>query len=56
MLTVKYHNQFTKDLKLMKKRGLNIELLHEVVRMIANQEKLLDKYKDHFLTGNYKRI
>ena len=56
MLTVKYHNRFTKDLKLMKKRGLNIELLHEIVRMLANNEKLPDRYRDHFLTGNYKRI
>lgn len=56
MLTVKYHNKFIKDLKLMKKRGCNIELLHDVVRMLTNNEKLPDKYRDHFLTGNYKRI
>lgn len=56
MLTVKYTKKFIKDLKLMKKRGLNIELLQEVVKMIANNEKLPDRYRDHFLTGNYKRL
>ena len=48
MLTVKYTKKFVKDLKLMKKRGLDISLLHEVVEMIANNKKLPDRYKDHF--------
>ena len=56
MLTVKYTKKFTKDLKLMKKRGLNIELLHSVVKIIANNEKLPEQYRDHFLTGNYTRL
>lgn len=56
MLTVKYTKKFVKDLKLMKKRGLNLELLHEVVKIIANNQKLPDKYRDHFLIGNYKRL
>ena len=45
-----------KDYKLMKKRGLNLALLHEVVSMLANNESLPDKYKDHYLIGEYKRI
>jgi len=56
MLTVKYSNLFKKDFKLMKKRGLNINLLKEVVEMLANQKTLPDKYRDHYLTGNYKRV
>lgn len=56
MLIVKYSNLFKKDLKLMKKRGLNIELLKEVVEMLANNKTLPDKYRDHYLIGNYKRI
>ena len=47
---------FKKDYKLMKKRGLNLALLHEVVSMLANNESLPDKYKDHYLIGEYKRI
>lgn len=56
MLIVKYTNSFKKDIKLMKKRGLNINLLKEVIEMLANNITLPEKYHDHFLTGNYKRI
>ena len=31
MLIVKYSNLFKKDYKLMKKRGLNINLLHQAI-------------------------
>ncbi len=56
MLIVKYTNLFKKDYKLMKKRGLNLNLLKEVVDMLANEQTLTDKYKDHYLVGDYKRI
>lgn len=56
MLIVKYTNSFKKDIKLMKRRGLNIDLLKEVIEMLANNKPLPEKYHDHFLTGNYKRI
>ena len=55
MLTVKYTNVFKKDYKLIKKRGLNLKLLQEVVDMLANEQTLPEKYKDH-LMGEYKRI
>lgn len=56
LLTVKFTNLFKKDYKLMKKRGLNIKLLQEVVGMLANEQTLPEKYKDHYLLGEYKRI
>lgn len=56
MLTVKYSNLFKKDYKLMKKRGYDLSLLQEVVEMLANNKTLPDKYRDHYLFGNYKRI
>ena len=56
LLTVRYSNMFKKDYKLMKKRGMNLKLLQEVVDMLANNKILPDKYKDHYLTGEYKRI
>ncbi len=40
----------------MKKRGMNLKLLQEVVDMLANNKKLPDKCKDHYLTGEYKRV
>lgn len=56
LLTVKYSNLFKKDYNLMKKRGLNLKLLHDVVEMLANNVTLPDKYREHYLTGGYKRI
>ena len=54
MLEIVPSNQFKKDLKLAKKRGLKIELLREVVNTLAMKQKLGDKYHDHSLSGNYK--
>ena len=56
LLTVKYTNLFKKDYKLIKKRGLNLKLLQEVVDMLANEQTLPEKYKEHYLAGKYKRI
>ena len=56
MLIVKYGNLFKKDYKLMKKRGMNLRLLQEVVNLLANNKTLPGKYKDHVLQGKYKRI
>ena len=56
MLTVKYTNLFKKDYKLIKKRGLDLKLLQEVVDMLAKEQTLPEKYRDHYLAGEYKRI
>ena len=56
MIEIILSNQFRKDIKLAKKRGLNIALLETVVNMIANEEKLPDKYRDHQLIGKYKNF
>ncbi len=56
MLIVKYTNLFKKDLKRVQKRGLNIELLKDIVAKLANNETLPEQNRDHFLTNNYKRI
>lgn len=47
-------NQFKKDLKVSKKRNLDIDLLESIVEKLANGEELEPKFKDHSLTGNYK--
>ena len=54
MLEIVPSNQFRKDLKLARKRGLKIERLKEVVNILAEQKKLEDKYRDHGLSGEYK--
>ena len=53
MLDVVLSNQFKKDLKLMNKRGVNLELLDCVVNKLANNEELDERYADHALTGKY---
>lgn len=37
----------------MKKRGLNLSLLDEVVELLASGKKLPSKYRDHALKGNF---
>ena len=53
MLKVKSSGQFRKDYKKCVKRGLNIELLKNVVAILAVPEPLQEKNRDHNLTGNY---
>ena len=38
----------------MKKRGLDIRLLDNVIDMLRQGQTLDIKYRDHALTGNYK--
>lgn len=52
--TIKTTSIFKKDLKLTAKRGYNIKELNDVVEILANGNKLPEKYKDHNLNGNYK--
>ena len=40
MLDIVLSNQFKKDLKLMSRRGVNLELLERVVNKLANNEEL----------------
>ena len=51
--TIKHTTQFKKDMKLVKKRHLDIELLKSIVEKLANGETLPEKYKDHALSGNW---
>lgn len=52
-LAVKPTTQFKKDYKLAMKRRLNIELLEEIIALLAMGEALPEKNKDHALTGNW---
>ena len=51
--TVKFTTQFRKDYKLAIKRGLKIELLEEVVALLATGTPLPEKNKDHALSGDW---
>lgn len=54
MLKVEYHSKFKKDFQRVTKRGLNPKKLLETITMLANEQALPEKYKDHALEGNYK--
>ena len=53
-LKILWTGQFKKDYILAMKRGLDIGLLDDVIRTLANGESLPEKYSDHALTGNWK--
>lgn len=52
-MIIKYENSIKKDLKKIIKRGYNIELFKEVVRIFAENRELDAKYKDHKLKGKW---
>jgi len=53
MYELKFTTAFKKSYKLMKKRGLDISLLDEVIELLREGRKLDEKYKDHGLTGEF---
>lgn len=54
MYKIKFTNAFKKSYKLMKKRGLDVSLLDNVVDILRQGKKLDEKYRDHSLGGNYQ--
>ena len=52
-LDIVWTTQFKKDYKLAMKRGLEIELLDDIIRILARGEPLPEKNRDHTLTGNW---
>lgn len=53
MLDLVITNQFKKDLKRIRKRGYNLNLLDNVLKTLQNEVPLDDKYRDHALVGDY---
>lgn len=53
MYQVKFTTAYKKAYKLIKKRGLDISLLNEVVDLLRQGKKLEERYRDHGLTGNF---
>ena len=47
-------NRFKKDLSQAAKRGFDLDLLNEVVTILANGGTLDPKYRDHSLIGDYE--
>ena len=53
-LIVKHTTAFKKDFKIAEKRGLKMELLENVIRMLAMGKTLPPDNKDHELSGKWK--
>ncbi|OFR96340.1 MULTISPECIES: type II toxin-antitoxin system YafQ family toxin [Rothia] len=56
MLHLETTSQFRKDYKLMKKRGLNLRLLEDILNKLIREEPLETRHRDHALTGNYRGL
>ncbi len=52
-LDIVWTTQFKKDYRLAMKHGRTIELIDEVIRLLAAGEPLPEKNRDHALTGNW---
>jgi len=48
-------NRFWKDLNRVRKRGLDVEALKTIVKMLAAEETLPVKNRDYSLTGNWSK-
>lgn len=53
MSNVILSNHFKKDLKIIAKRGYDLNLLDEVVNKLASRQPLPKKNRDHSLCGSY---
>lgn len=56
MLKLHFTNKFKKDYKIMQKRGLNMNLIDDIIRKLSKQEQLPEENRDHALQGEYRRI
>ena len=52
-LDIVWTSQFKKDYKLAVKRGQNIDLLDDIIRLLAKGEALPETNRDHALSGNW---
>ena len=50
---IKPTSQFKKDLRTAQKRGYDLDLLKEVINILADGESLPQKNRDHLLSGDY---
>jgi mRNA interferase YafQ len=46
-------NRFKRDYKLAKKRGYDLSLLMDAIRILAEGKTLPKRHKDHALTGSW---
>lgn len=52
MLKIMFTNRMKRDVKRMKRRGKDMDKLTDILDMLARQEPLPRRNRDHALTGN----
>lgn len=52
-LEIRWTSRFKKDYKTAIRRGLPIQELDEVIRLLASGKQLPQKYRNHALSGNW---
>ena len=50
---IRRSSEFKRDYKKAKMQGKDIPMLLKVIEMLANDDPLPEKYRDHALTGNW---
>ena len=56
MFSLEYSGQFKKDLKLVAKRGLDIDAIYKVINILENDGQVPAEYRPHILKGDWKGI
>ena len=56
MYKIKFTSSYKKSYKLIQRRGLDIQLLDNVIDLLREGKKLPAKYKDHSLNGKFKNF
>ena len=54
MYSIKVTSKFKKDYKRLKKRGYNLQLLHDLIELLAAGKQLDAQHNDHQLQGKMK--
>ena len=54
MLSPIYTGQFARDLKRMLRRGKEKEKIKSIIKLLIEERKIPQKYRDHKLAGNFK--
>lgn len=53
MLDKKFSTRFKKDLKKYEHKKEVIKEFNQILKLLLAKDKLPEKYKDHYLSGNY---
>ncbi len=53
MLTPQESTRYRRDLRRMRRRGKDLEKLKAVVRLLAEEQSLPERHRDHHLVGDW---